>query len=330
MNVKKLLQKKFKRDNFKYLSLDSNLDYTRYLADFHAFYREITTNDILFSNIPHHLKNDHVRLHNYTWDVSFPISRVIERKFAQKDKGDLPLICGILGCQGIGKSLVTDLLQYILEFQGHRVVKFSIDDFYVDFEKRRELEISHPYLYHRGPPGTHDVQMALDTIESLKQREEGIEIPVFDKTLYEGKGDRSGFTPVLDPSEVDIVIFEGWFVGFNHIQDETMLPINSDLSLFSNENLKEWQNWDFLDTLIALKPQEFNYSIDWRKEAEMRKGGMQEKEIEAFVNYFFESLDPNTYYGNLIQDGIKGENELSMVVEFSKDRNVQNYQFVGK
>lgn len=229
----------------------------------------------------------------------------------------------------MGKSLVAEFLKKILEFQGKKVVKFSIDDFYLTFKQRRSLRAEKPFIKYRGPPGTHDVEMALDIISKFKNKEKSIEIPIFEKTLYEGRGDRNGFETVEDSNQTDIVIFEGWFVGLSHIRREDFPErLKSDsLARFSNKHLKKWKNWDFLDTLIALKPQDFQYSIEWRKQAERSKGGMTEEEVEKFVKFYLKAIEPEAYYGKLAQDGEEGLNKLGMLVEFGPSRNIASVDF---
>lgn len=215
-----------------------------------------------------------------------------------------------------------------MKFEGKNVVRFSIDDYYLTYKDRRKLRSHNPCVLYRGPPGTHEVEMALEAIEKLKNRERGIKVPEFDKTLHSGKGDRSGFRTV-DASEADIVIFEGWFVGLSHLERDEYPDFYSKekIAQFSNKNLKEWNRWDFLDTLIALKPEDFVYSIEWRKEAERRKGGMTESEIEDFVRFYFKAIDPVSYYGKLVKEGQEGKNKLGMKLGYAKDRSVTSLQF---
>jgi len=76
-------------------------------------------------------------------------------------------------------------------------------------------------LFHvRGNPGTIDIQLMENTILSLLQKyEPGKEvfIPRFDKSLYDGKGDRvekDEWTKVNYP--LDILLLEGWCLGFKY------------------------------------------------------------------------------------------------------------------
>ena len=86
-------------------------------------------------------------------------------------------------------------------------------------------------------------------------------VPKFDKSLHNGNGDRTGEI-VLD--NVDLILFEGWFVGLRPLADEKRLdemipPINDESDLrFAKDTaslLKEYVSlWDKLDHLMALLP----------------------------------------------------------------------------
>src|SRR4051812_14673155 len=70
---------------------------------------------------------------------------------------EAPLIFGISGPQGGGKSTLADTLVSALDELGRRAMAFSIDDFYLTYDEQRALSAEHPgnpYLEHRGYPGT--------------------------------------------------------------------------------------------------------------------------------------------------------------------------------
>ncbi|MFP8966532.1 hypothetical protein ACKC9G_08160 [Pokkaliibacter sp. CJK22405] len=140
-----------------------------------------------------------------------------------------PMVLGINGAQGAGKSTLSNLLEIILGTGfGKRVAVFSIDDLYRTRAEREALAREvHPLLMTRGVPGTHDVQLGLQVIESLKSAApmQATKIPVFDKSI----DDR------CDPifwqeweGAADVIIFEGWCVGATPQDDaELVTPLNS-------------------------------------------------------------------------------------------------------
>ncbi len=140
-----------------------------------------------------------------------------------------PLVVGVNGAQGSGKTTLCRLLTRLLETGfGLQVASFSIDDLYLTREERLELSRSvHTLLATRGVPGTHDVSLGLHLLDSLSDRTPGREvaIPAFDK----GRDDRApmgAWRTVRTP--IDLVLFEGWCVGARpQTEAELTQPVNA-------------------------------------------------------------------------------------------------------
>jgi pantothenate kinase-related protein Tda10 len=76
-------------------------------------------------------------------------------------------------------------------------------------------------------PGTHDVHTAQQLLDALHQQESDIAIPSYDKSAFSGAGDRrpaSEWTIVNKGGHqpVDVVILEGWCVGFRALSNEEL------------------------------------------------------------------------------------------------------------
>ena len=179
-----------------------------------------------------------------------------------KQAVDRPLIQGILGGQGVGKTTLTTSLGLILQRLGYHTVSLSIDDLYKSYRDRCELRQQDPRLIWRGPPGTHDVELGLSTLQQLRSPTPGqaIPIPRFDKSAHAGEGDRTAPEFVQD---IDIVLFEGWFVGARPIDPtcfETAPPpivteADRQFAQDMNQGLKAYLPlWNLLDRLILLCP----------------------------------------------------------------------------
>lgn len=118
------------------------------------------------------------------WDLWLPFAREIARKHSPGQ-----VFCqGILGPQGSGKSTLAKGLVPILAQLGLRAVALSLDDFYLTWAERQNIYDSE--LIYRGPPGTHDVGLAVRTLENLKKQQRFTWIPRFDKSAHAGQGER--------------------------------------------------------------------------------------------------------------------------------------------
>lgn len=108
------------------------------------------------------------------------------------------------------------------------VVVLSIDDLYLPHDQQEALAKSHPdnpLVQHRGVPATHDIKTGISLFEALANREENIKIPSYDKSKFNGAGDRrpeSEWETVNKTGDkpVEVIVFEGWCVGFRALSDE--------------------------------------------------------------------------------------------------------------
>lgn len=148
--------------------------------------------------------------------------------WVRRQKSADTLVLGVNGAQGSGKSTLCDFLQLVLtEIFGFRVAGFSIDDIYKTRAERERLAREvHPLLLTRGVPGTHDVDLGLQTLRALKTAgaDTLTPLPAFDKARDDRK-------PVVEWPVVrgrpDIVIFEGWCVGTRPQSDDALdVPVN--------------------------------------------------------------------------------------------------------
>jgi D-glycerate 3-kinase len=246
-----------------------------------------------------------------------------------RQKLDRTLIQGILGGQGTGKSTLCIILKLILNQLGYSVACISIDDLYLTYAERQKLQQEDPRLIWRGPPGTHDVTLGLKVIEQCLQADNNTQIllPCFDKSAYNGSGDRTNPEATSKP---DILLFEGWFVGVRPITEDCFTNLPAHLNTLeaqkfafdNNQRLQAYLPlWDKLDRLIVLLPEDYRLSKQWRKEAEQKmiaagKTGMSDEEIDRFVEYFWQALHPELFITPLISNA----ELVNLVVEIKSDR----------
>ncbi|MBN4001786.1 glycerate kinase [Nostoc sp. LPT] len=257
------------------------------------------------------------------WDLWLPLGIKLA---SQRQQLGHPLIQGILGGQGTGKTTMSKVLILILDHLGYRTVSLSLDDLYKTYSDRLLLTQQYPRLIWRGPPGTHDIDLGLNVLDQIRQSQSPVMLPRFDKSAFEGAGDRTTSEMVAD---VDIVLFEGWFVGVRPIDPDVFntapppILTDEDRAFARDMNLRLHDYlplWDRLDSLIVLYPIDYRCSLEWRKQAEQQmiaagKSGMSHAEIEQFVNYFWRSLHPELFITPLVRDATA----VDLVIEINPD-----------
>lgn len=243
------------------------------------------------------------------WQLWLPLAIELMQK---RDRMERPIVQGILGGQGTGKTTLALIVSRILQQFGLSTARLSIDDLYKTYADRQRLAQQDSRLRWRGAPGTHDVELGLNAIAQLR-RGESARLPRFDKSLHDGAGDR------IDPEwveRVDVILFEGWFVGARPIDssafDQAPWPIETEadraFASDCNDRLRDYLPlWNLLDSLIVLAPIDFRLSLTWRSQAEQQmkaqgKAGMSEAEIHEFVLYFWRSLHPQLFIEPLMAE----------------------------
>ncbi|MEA5512104.1 glycerate kinase [Crocosphaera sp. UHCC 0190] len=264
------------------------------------------------------------------WRFWLPLSIQLAEK---RNKLERPLIQGILGGQGTGKTTLSTIIRLILKQLGYTTIDISLDDLYKTYAERQKLKAIDPRLIWRGPPGTHDIELGIKVLNQLRDphNSQPISIPRFDKSLWNGQGDR------IEPEiikQADIILFEGWFLGvspidetnFNNSPDPIKTEEDRQFAKDINQKLKDYLPlWKPLDSLMVLYPLDYHFSKEWRKEAEQQmiasgKTGMSEQEIDEFVDYFWKSLHPELFITSLLQNS----KLVDLVIEINSDHSPGN------
>jgi D-glycerate 3-kinase len=134
--------------------------------------------------------------------------RPLAAEIARDVEAKRPLLVGINGAQGSGKTTLCKFLEVLLAERGLMAVTLSLDDLYLSRAARAHAAADHhPLFATRGVPGTHDVERGMAILDRLLAGKDA-ELPVFDKTHDES----SARTRHVE-GPVDIVLFEGWCVG---------------------------------------------------------------------------------------------------------------------
>lgn len=218
-----------------------------------------------------------------------------------------PLIVGICGAQGCGKSTVARHLAQHLQDTGRRACVLSIDDLYLPREVRGRLaDDVHPMFQTRGAPGTHDVVFGEQVLDDLKAGR-SVRLPRFDKATDQPLPESDW--PVVE-GPVDVVLFEGWCVGaVAQAEGDLIEPVNAleqardQYGIWRravNDALKHAYARLFtrLDKLILLAAPDFSIVRDWRTQQEhglrhrLRREGragvrvMSDAEVARFIQFY--------------------------------------------
>lgn len=228
-----------------------------------------------------------------------PLAEQLRKAVTERDLK----VLGVVGTQGSGKSTLAALLEVLLSQScGLRVATLSLDDFYLTREQRRALaEQVHPLLATRGVPGTHDIPLALRTIENLLNHSGATAVVRFDKARDDRKPEAQ-WDPIGSP--VDLVILEGWCLGTKS-QSEAELgrPVNtleeredSDgrWRRYVNQALQEDYRplFQLIDLLILLQAPSFDCVYHWRRQQEQKLRAaagdqiMSDSHLERFIQHY--------------------------------------------
>ena len=225
---------------------------------------------------------------------------------ARREKGN-PLVIGINGAQGTGKSTLGDFLAIATRvLYGWNAAVLSIDDFYLTRAERAALaDEEHPLLMTRGVPGTHDIALLQDTLDRICGLDKGQSFapPRFDKSI----DDRSSPPWPAIEGPVDLIALEGWCIGTLPQEEEALIePVNElERQHDPDGHWRRWVNhrlrteylsvWDRLDALVYLQAPGFDAIFRWRLEQETKlaatagagaSGVMSRDELCEFVSYY--------------------------------------------
>lgn len=187
------------------------------------------------------------------------------------------LTVGVQGTQGSGKSTLADFLRLIFEREYHlQCAVLSIDDFYLTWQERQNLAKQvHPLFVTRGVPGTHDIALAHQTINTLRALPHGeIQSLVRFEKAIDDRAPIASWPIIQGP--VNIIILEGWCVGLTAQPQSTLsTPVNTLEAIedgdagwrrHANQQLEQTYSPLFkeLNKLIVLNAPSFECVYQWR------------------------------------------------------------------
>lgn len=245
---------------------------------------------------------------------------------------DKPLFIFVTGQQGSGKSYTSARLQEYLNTQYTQLntILVSIDDFYLTHKDQLELEQHFPknkLLKGRGLPGTHDLELLQKVLSIIttNAKTNTIELPRYDKSKFNGLGDRLP-KPDLVELPVHIVIFEGWFVGYNPITVTEGCFSTEDMNVVNDKLLAYgqllWNNPLINSIGIILRPDNLHNVYSWREQQEHqlieRTGfGMTDADVKKFIDRYWPCY--LAYFDNLVKSNDLGSlSTLSLTIDIHR------------
>jgi len=226
---------------------------------------------------------------DWIWGLALPIlsqAYKFQNNFSEKK------IIGISALPGTGKTTLGKWLEAISLKLNFKIAVISIDDFYLPSDEMTLAIKNNPWSVSRGFPGSHSVKLMYEKLLNWKTNGQ-LYVPVYDKSLRDGLGDRSHWR--LD--NPDLLILEGWFLGIEPLEiDDDQLINSSELSpdeftyrLKIQKNLHKYLDvWNLIDNIWHLKPLKFEYMNKWKlnqeKEMFLQKGkALKDEKLSNFL-----------------------------------------------
>lgn len=230
---------------------------------------------------------------------------IAEALLMRNTQAQRPLVVGVCGCQGSGKSTLTAFLKLLLDWQAQSTAILSLDDLYLTRRQREKLarEI-HPLFATRGVPGTHDVSLGLKTLQSLRNASarSRTPMPAFEKSRDDRKPRAEWQTFKGRPA---FILFEGWCVDARSQAPAALRkPVNrlerdcdpdGIWRAYVNDRLAGPYQELFatVDVLIFMQAPSFDCVYKWRglQEKKLRRSKrghavMDKKQLQNFIMHY--------------------------------------------
>ena len=207
---------------------------------------------------------------DWIWGLALPLlsQAYIFNKNSKERK-----IIGISALPGTGKTTLGKWLENISLKLDFRISVISIDDFYLPSEEMNLAIKNNPWNVSRGFPGSHSIELMKKKLYEWKTNGK-LNVPVFDKSLRNGLGDRAYWREEIP----DLLIIEGWFLGVKPLSkgldnSEKLLPAltpsESSYRVNIQNNLISYSEiWNLIDQIWHLKPLKFEYMNSWKSNQE--------------------------------------------------------------
>ena len=241
---------------------------------------------------------------DWIWGLALPL---LSQAYQFQCNASQRKIIGISALPGTGKTTLGKWLEAISLKLNFKIAVISIDDFYLPSDEMKFAIKNNPWNVSRGFPGSHSINLMHEKLSEWKISGE-LNVPVFDKSLRNGFGDRSHWRS----DNPDLLILEGWFLGIEPIplsfsiddQCKNSSKLSSQESTYRykiQNNLKKYlEVWNLIDNIWHLKPLEFEFMNRWKssQEQEMflqRGNALQDEDLSNFLRMLNVSIPQKSF-----------------------------------
>ena len=214
------------------------------------------------------------------------VNHIVQRILRHTGDTDRPLVIGIAGPQGSGKSTITCEVAVTLDRLGVESVILCIDDFYFPKSERERLSTHvHALLRTRGVPGTHDAALLMSTISAIvssRTPDTLVEWPRFIKKLDDRDTSNPHSSRIPTSGRRWVVLLEGWCVGCLPLTDigtpvnelERMEDSDGDWRRYVDGQIRDhyMQIWNLIDLYIYISIQSVSLIRTWRTQQAVGNG----------------------------------------------------------
>ena len=239
---------------------------------------------------------------DWIWGLALPL---LSQAYKLNKKSPERKIIGISALPGTGKTTLGKWLESISLKLKFKLSVISIDDFYLPSEEMEFAIKNNPWNVSRGFPGSHSIDLMKEKL--LKWKTDGeLTVPVFDKSLRKGLGDRAHWRE----ESPDLLIIEGWFLGVKplSIDFDNSEKFSPPLSVFESSYRNKIQNnlyqyldvWNMIDQIWHLKPLKFEYMNQWKSNQEKkmfvkRGSSLKDKKLSDFLRMLNVSIPHESF-----------------------------------
>ena len=239
---------------------------------------------------------------DWIWGLALPL---LSQAYKFNNNFSDRKIIGISALPGTGKTTLGKWLECTSLKLNFKISVISIDDFYLPSNEMEIAIKNNPWNVSRGFPGSHSINLMNETLYKWKMDGQ-LNVPVFDKSLRNGLGDRSHWRE----EKPDLLIIEGWFLGVKPLSlnlyhnDIVNPPLSSYESFYRTniqENLKQYLDiWNLLDQVWHLKPLKFEYMNKWKSIQEQNMffkqgSSLRNKKLSDFLRMLSTSIPHKSF-----------------------------------